>query len=138
MDGTVRALFICPKRKAGPVALAQVRLGSGGFEGDFHARAADSRQILMLSNDVLSEFDLAPGSLSENMVVDGLDVMKLSPGQQLRIGDAILEVTIPCEPCVQMERIQHGLKRALAGKRGMFARVLTPGTIRIGDTVKQP
>jgi hypothetical protein len=138
MKSTVRALFVCPEKKARPVALAEARLGPAGFEGDFHKGADSRRQILMLSDEVLREFDLAPGMLSENVVIDGFDVMSLAPGQQLRIGEAVLEVTVPCEPCIQMERIRRGLKRGLEGKRGMFARVLTPGTIRVGDPVMCP
>src|ERR1041385_3177534 len=102
MRGTVHALFITPEKKAKSIALDLVRAGSAGFEGDFHSTAANGRQILMLSNSVLSEFGLAAGSLYENMVVEGIDVMKLEPKQQLHIGDAVLEVTVPCEPCMQM------------------------------------
>jgi MOSC domain-containing protein YiiM len=136
MNASVRALFVCPEKKARAVALTEVRVGLTGFEGDFHGRSANRRQILMLSNDVLCEFGLSPGMLHENMVIDGVDIMSLTPGQNLHIGDAVLEVTVPCEPCVQMDRIRQGLQQALEGKRGMFARVASPGTIRIGDTVK--
>ncbi len=136
MEGTVCALFVTPQKKATPVKVDQVQLTAKGFAGDFHERFAGRRQILMLSHTVLKEFELPLGALSENMVVDGLDVMALEEGQRVSVGDAILEVTIPCEPCVQMERIRQGLKRALDGKRGMFASVLTPGTIRVGDAVK--
>ena len=136
MNATVRALFVCPEKKARPVAVTEVRVGLAGFEGDFHGRTANRRQILMLSNDVVCEFGLSPGMLHENMVIDGVDIMSLAPGQTLYIGDAVLEVTAPCEPCVQMERIRQGLRQALEGKRGMFARVSSPGTIRIGDAVK--
>ena len=135
MQGTVRALFVTPEKKAKPVQLEQVRVSSGGFDGDFHATVSTRRQILMLSGSILNEFNLQPGSLYENMIVDGFDVMSLSFGQQLRVGDAVLEVTMPCEPCVQMDRVRNGLKSALDGKRGMFARVVTTGAIRVGDPV---
>jgi MOSC domain-containing protein YiiM len=135
MERTVRALFVCPEKKARPLAVAEVQVSSSGFQGDFHSRTANRRQILMLSSDVLRAFEVSPGTLFENIVIEGIDVMSLSPGQRLHIGDSVLEVTVPCEPCVQMERVRKGLKQALQGKRGMFAQVVTPGTIRIGDTV---
>jgi len=135
MHHTVRALFVCPEKKAKPLSVSEVEVSSAGFQGDFHTSVANGRQILMLSSEVLQEFELRPGSLFENIVLEGVDVMALSPGQRLHIGNSVLEVTVPCQPCVQMERIRKGLKQALAGKRGMFAQVVTTGTIRVGDRV---
>ena len=89
----------------------------------------------MISNTVLDEFELSPGSLSENMVVDGLDVMRFDNGQRLQIGQAVLEVLGPCDPCSQMDRIRNGLKQTLVGKRGRFAKVVTAGIIRVGDAI---
>src|SRR2546422_3613637 len=34
-------------------------------------------------------------------------------GQQLRLGSALVAVTTPCEPCIQMERLRIGLQEAL-------------------------
>ena len=138
MQPTVRTLFVYPQKKAPPLALTEVRAAESGLEGDWHAKSnGNRRQILVLSGDVLREFELAPGSLFENMTIDGIDVMQLKPGQQLHIGDVVLEVTLPCEPCIQMERIRQGLQRALNGKRGMFVRVIKPGTLRVDDAVRQ-
>ncbi len=68
-------------------------------------------------------------------VVDGLDVMSFAPGQRVRIGGALFEVTIPCAPCVKMDRVRHGLQQTLVDRRGMFVRVLAAGAVRIGDAV---
>jgi hypothetical protein len=136
MQGTVRALFVAAERKAPVVPRDQVLATIGvGFDGDFHAKGPESRQILLLSNAVLQEFGLAPGVLFENVVIDGLDVMSFLPGQLLKIGATVLEVTEPCEPCKQMNRVREGLKSGLSGKRGMFAKVISTGTIRVGDAV---
>ncbi len=89
-----------------------------------------------MTGSVLNELDLAPGSIDENVVVDGIDVMALQEGQQLRLGEALVAVTVPCEPCVQMDRVRHGLKNALHDRRGMFVRVLSPGIVRVTDNVE--
>ena len=94
MDGTVHALFVVPKKKAPALGVQEVPVGLKGFEGDFHSGVSSRRQVLMLSRGVLDEFGLTPGMLSENLVIDGLDVMKLASGQQLRVGYARLEVTV--------------------------------------------
>jgi MOSC domain-containing protein YiiM len=134
MQGTVRALFVALEKKSQSLPLDEVRVAATGFDRDFHTKTA-TRQILMISDKILREFDLKPGALHENMVVDGVDVMTFNRGQRLQIGDVVLEVTIACEPCVQMDRLRPGLKKALDGKRGMFAKVVTAGTIRVGDIV---
>src|SRR5580765_409084 len=104
MDATVRALFVTLEKKAKPIPLDKVSLSRAGFEGDFHASDKNPRQILMVSSSVLDEFAVPPGALFENLVIDNLDVMALEAGRRLNIGDAVLEVTMPCEPCVQMDR----------------------------------
>jgi MOSC domain-containing protein YiiM len=109
---------------------------AGGLAGDHHTGGSKRRQILMISSDILNALDLAPGTISENVVIDGLDVMKLPEGRRYRLGGALVEVTIPCEPCIQMERIRPGLQAALENRRGMFLKVLTPGLVRVGDSLE--
>ena len=135
-EGRVRALFVTPERKAKPVSLQSAVAAQGGFEGDYHSTKQTRRQILMVSGVVLDEFALQAGALFENVTIDGVDVMQLNEGQQLRLGDALVEVTVPCEPCIQMERVKQGLKEAVRDRRGMFVRVLLPGAVRVGDLVR--
>jgi MOSC domain-containing protein YiiM len=136
MKGVVRALFVTPKKKETPVPVQSVNTAGSGFDGDYHANFANKRQILMVSAAVLNELELEPGAIFENVVVEGLDVMSLAEGRRLRMGEALLEVTIPCEPCIQMERVRHGLQAALQDRRGMFARVVSIGSVRVGDAVE--
>ena len=105
----------------------------GGFEGDHHTGSSRRRQILLLSGNILDELNLQPGAIYENVVLDGIDVMSLQEGQEFRLGEALVAVTIPCEPCIQMERLRSGLQDALQHRRGMFVKVLAPGTVRVGD-----
>ena len=137
MQGTVRALFVKPEKGGKSVPLDSVQaVAAGGFEGDHHTGYSKRRQILLMTGSVLNELDLAPGSIDENVVVDGIDVMALQEGQRLRLGEALVAVTVPCEPCVQMDRVRHGLKNALHDRRGMFVRVLSPGIVRVTDHVE--
>ena len=135
MQGTVRALFVTPEKKAKPVSLSSVKTNDRGFDGDFHAKAANRRQILMISGSVLDDLELGPGAVFENVVVDGLDVMSFAEGQQLRMGETLLEVTIPCEPCGMMDGVRYGLRNVLKDRRGMFAKVITKGIVHVGDSV---
>jgi MOSC domain-containing protein YiiM len=133
---TVRALFI-KRIKGGPSeSIQSVQAVAGGFDGDRHTGISKRRQILLMPGSVLDELQLEPGAIFENVVVDGLDVMGLKPGQQLQLGEAVVAVTIPCEPCVRMDRVRYGLQDALQYRRGMFVEVITPGTVSVGDPVE--
>ncbi len=81
--------------------------------------------------------DLRPGIIRENVTTDGLNVNSLQIGQQLRIGEARLEVSEVCNPCDQMEAIRPGLRKGLWGRRGMLCRVLEGGVIRRGDSIEK-
>jgi len=106
-----------------------------GFAGCAHGRPASSRQVLLVDRETLDAMNLRPGILRENITTDGLNVNGLRVGQQLRIGEASIEITAVCTPCDQMEKIRPGLRRELWGRRGMLARVLTSGIIRPGDPI---
>jgi|SRR2546425_4180358 len=135
MNGTVRALLVKSGKGVKSASRDSVLVTASGFEGDHHTGVSRRRQILLISGSVLDQFELEPGDIDENVVIDGLDVMLLQEGHQLRLGGALVAVTVPCEPCVQMDRLRPGLKQALKDRRGMFVKVLEPGVVRIGDPV---
>ena len=135
MNGTIRALMVKAGKGVKSAPRDCVQVMAGGFDGDHHAGVSRRRQILLVSGNVLDRFGLEPGDVHENVVIDGFDVMSLEEGRQLRLGGAVVAVTIPCEPCLHMERVRPGLKQALKDCRGMFVKVLEPGVVRVGDPV---
>ncbi|HKO04746.1 MAG TPA: MOSC domain-containing protein [Candidatus Acidoferrales bacterium] len=106
-----------------------------GLSGCAHAQPGGLRQVLLMDLETLKALQLAPGDVKENITTRGFDVRSLRPGQHLRIGQALLEVTVPCEPCKRMEEIRAGLEKELRGRRGMLCRVLEGGRIRTGDPI---
>lgn len=107
-----------------------------GFEGCAHGRPGSQRQVLLMDLETLHDFGLGPGDLKENITTEGLDLGALPHGQRLRIGQAVLEVTLPCEPCGRMDDIRRGLQQELRGKRGKLCRVVEGGLIRRGDPIE--
>jgi MOSC domain-containing protein YiiM len=107
-----------------------------GFAECIHGRRGSTRQVLVMDFETLEEFGIAPGRVRENITTRGLALEKLSLGQRLRAGDALLEVTKPCTPCHQMDEIRHGLQEAMRGRRGLLCRVIEAGRIRRGDRVE--
>jgi MOSC domain-containing protein YiiM len=108
-----------------------------GFEQCAHGRPASKRQVLLVDRETLEAMDLQPGIIRENITTDGLNVNSLQLGQQLRVGEAQLEVSMACTPCDLMETIRPGLRKELWGRRGMLCRVLEGGLIRRGDSIEK-
>jgi len=108
-----------------------------GFVGCAHARMSSQRQVLLVDRETLDALELAPGIVRENITTDGLNVNGLQPGERLRVGGAVLEVTMPCTPCGLMEQIRAGLRREIRGRRGMLCRVVEGGVIRPGDAIQR-
>ena len=134
--GYVANLFISAERHKPMKAVEQVLVvADRGFEGCAHARQGSRRQILIVDRETLAEFGLPPGVVRENITTVGLNVAELKAGQRLTIGDAVLEVTIPCEPCSRMDEIRMGLQDALRNRRGVLCRVVEGGRISQGDAV---
>ena len=134
---TVLRLYICPVLGQPVCEVAEAKaLADWGLDGCAHARRGSKRQVLLMDSETLAEMDLHPGQVKENVLTQGLDVRGLTRGQRVRIGQALLEVTIPCAPCNMFEAIRPGLEAEMRGKRGMLCRVLESGTIRAGDTIE--
>jgi MOSC domain-containing protein YiiM len=116
-----------------------LRLVEGiGIQGDRHARPGSARQVLLMAEENCDLFGLAPGEVRENIVTRGIDVQALAAGTRLEIGSAALEVTRDCEPCAFIDSLRSGLRARIAGRRGMLARVVGSGEIRVGDGVRVP
>ncbi|HEV8385335.1 MAG TPA: MOSC domain-containing protein [Candidatus Acidoferrales bacterium] len=130
-------LFISPAHGLPVREVSEVRaVPDWGLEGCAHARRGSKRQVLLIDAETLQEMTLDPGQVKENVVTQGLDQRALQRGQRLRLGEALLEITIPCSPCNYIESLRPGLEAAMRGRRGMLARVLEGGVIRTGDAIE--
>ena len=133
---TVVFLQKVPKRKEPPVASPSLALLDGlGIDGDCHVKPGGSRQVLLMSEENCDAFGLAPGDVRENIVTRGLDLQALPAGTRLEIGAAALEITKDCEPCAFIDALRPGLRARMVRRRGMLARVVRSGEIRVGDEI---
>ena len=137
MSAQVVALFLSKASRAPLEVVPRVRALAGrGLDGDRHAKPDNRRSVLLVDQEVLDEFGLAPGDVREQVTVRGLGVMELAAGSRLRVGEAVLEVAAPCAPCERMEELQAGLRKAIDGRRGRFVRVVEEGGFAVGDAVR--
>lgn len=110
-------------------------LGGRGLAGDIHADPRSPRQVLLAGATAYEALALPPGALRENLLLD-LDTAGMASGTVLRIGrQASLRLSFQCEACGSLDRHAPGLARAIGARRGVLARVLTDGVVRIGDAV---
>ena len=107
-----------------------------GLKDCIHGRHGSSRQVLLMDEETLDEFGIAPGRAKENITTRGIALETLLPAQRLRVGEALLQVTNPCTPCDLMDEIRQGLQEAMHGRRGVLCRVVEPGRIRRGDRIE--
>jgi MOSC domain-containing protein YiiM len=82
---------------------------------------------------------LQPGLLGENLTTSGLLESDLWVGDRLQIGDVLLEVTEPREPCFKFAaRMAYALavkQMVQSGYSGVYLRVIKTGSIQSGDTI---
>lgn len=107
-----------------------------GFKGCIHGRPGSKRQVLLMDIETLERFAIAPAAVKENITTRGLDFMQLRTGQRLRVGESLLEIAIPCDPCSRMDEIRQGLQQELRGQRGWLCRVVEEGKIKRGDRIE--
>jgi len=137
MRGKLEAIHISRVRGAPMEALSAATLITDlGLDGDRKAKPGSKRQVLVMPAEALEAFDLQPGAVRENLTVRGVDLFGLARGQRVRVGSALLEVTMYCEPCDFMDEVRPGLGEAMHGQRGMLFRVLEGAPIHVGDTVE--
>ena len=155
-----------PRHRFTKPAAQAITLRAGlGVEGDAHfgatvqhrsrvrrdPSAPNLRQVHLLAAELLETlvaqgFAVAPGSVGENITTRGIDLLGLPTGTQLRLGaEAVVEVTGLRNPCVQLDRFQDGLQRAvldrdeagaLIRRAGVMAIVVHDGVVRAGDPIE--
>lgn len=145
--GEVVALFLLEQHGAPlrPVAQATA-IVQQGLAGDLHSggKPGRSRQVLLMDAADLALMGLKPGELREQITVRMEGLMALSPSARLQVGEAVLEIGGPCEPCTHIGELlrqpdREAFRVALIGHRGMLARVVEvrgAGRIRVGDAVR--
>lgn len=80
------------------------------------------------------------GFFGENLTTEGIDLESLLVNQRVRVGTALLEVSVARTPCATFAAhvAEPGWTKRFAtrGRSGTYFRVLEPGTIRPGDAIE--
>ncbi|MEL6550047.1 MAG: MOSC domain-containing protein [Pseudomonadota bacterium] len=137
--GKVAWIGLRPARRADMEIVTEAEIDADGLLGD---RAKSGKRAVTLIQAehlpviaALARRAVSPEMLRRNIVVSGINLAALRKGQ-VRLGTAVLEVSGPCPPCSRMEEtLGHGGYSAVRGHGGMYASVLAPGIVSLGDAV---
>ena len=121
-----------------------VRITFTGLEGDGHNHAKHYRleQAVSLQDiEKLAElrdegYALFCGTTGENINVCNLNVNTLPVGAILSFAGGVqLEISKVRHPCYVLDAINPRLKEVIAGRCGMYARVIKEGVLHVGETI---
>jgi len=143
-----------------------------GVEGDCHAGVtvqhrsrlhikpppANLRQVHLIQDEILNQYDLKPSDIGENITTHGIDLLALSKGTKLHFllagssndikvagAHPVLIVTGLRNPCPQIEKFRKGLqekfivrdanRNIVARKAGIMSVVEVGGKVDVGMTL---
>lgn len=118
------------------IAEASSGLVGDRYHGSRHRHVTvQSQQELDAAGQALG-VEVPPSATRRNVTVSHGEI-PTAPGTRLWIGDVDLEVVRVAAPCKLLDDvIGDGARLALRGKAGSVCRLLSSGTIRVGDTLE--
>jgi len=142
MKGRIRAISVSEKKGTRKVNVpgADLRVDCG-IVGDAHA-GKWHRQISLLAVEsiekmIASGADVSPGDFAENITTEGIDLLALSFGGRLRLGESVeIEITQFGKKCHSDCEIFRQVGDCVMPREGIFARVIKPGRISVGDIIE--
>jgi MOSC domain-containing protein YiiM len=136
-----------PKR-----AVPEARVTTWGVEGDAHRNlehhGGPERAVCLYSTEAIRALideghSISPGSLGENVTVEGIDWARVEPGRHLLLGDRVLlqvsRYTAPCfniRPVFKDGEFSRVSQKRHPGWSRVYTRVLVEGRIRYRDPVR--
>ena len=136
-----------PKR---PVA--EARVTADGIDGDGHRNTryhgGPDRALCLYSIERIRALaaeghPIVPGSIGENVTIEGLEWSAVEPGARMRLGErVVIEVTRYTSPCFNITSsftdgdYSRVSQKQQPGWSRVYARVLTEGVIRRDDRVR--
>ena len=144
--GRVVWIGVRPRRGVEPIAVQSVELDPANpVPGDHYTnRGERKRQVTLIQGEhlaalgaFLGKSEVPPELVRRNIVAARINLLALQ-AVQFRLGGAVLEGTGPCHPCSRMEAVLGpGGYNAMRGHGCITARIVSAGTVRLGDTIER-
>lgn len=119
--------------------VSNIELNNTGIVNDAHA-GDWHRQVSLLAEESVRRFEkslgrpIEYGEFAENITTKGIVLHETKPGDQLVIGETLLEVTQIGKKCHGDNcQIFQQVGKCVMPKEGIFAKVIKGGLIKAGD-----
>lgn len=130
----------------GPVYIGPTNL-AGDEQADLVHHGGVDKAVLAYSLDhypgwreLYPERDFSPGAFGENLSVAGVQEADCCVGDVIAIGECVLEISQPRQPCWKLSRrwnlAQLAAKVQTTGRSGWYLRVLSAGVIEAGQSLR--
>ena len=112
-----------------------------GLKGDAHG-GHWHRQVSLLANESIDKMrrkglEVAYGDFAENITTEDIHLLNLPIGTTLRIGqEVILRMTQKGKECHDRCAIYYQMGDCVMPREGVFAEVVHPGQIAVGDSIE--
>ncbi|MGI6393517.1 MAG: molybdenum cofactor synthesis domain-containing protein [bacterium] len=140
--GKIRSINISKSKGTEKSEVPTSAVNMKGLENDAHA-GNWHRQVSILDAESIDSFaasskiEIAPGAFGENIVVEGIDLSKVSVLDRFLIGEVELEVTQIGKKCHgDACSIFRRTGECIMPKLGLFTRVVKEGVISKGDNIE--
>ena len=152
VTGTVEAIYIASSAGEPMQPLSEAEAIAGrGLAGDRYLEgtgyysnrplADGSREVTLVEAEELEGMEretgirLDPSESRRNVLTRSVRVNELI-GKRFRMGEVVCEGIRICEPCTYLEKLTgKRVMRPLVHKGGLRARIVSGGTIRVGDEI---
>ena len=149
----VIGIFLAPTHASPTVEHQEVRAVAGhGLKGDRHfneqgTHASDNpkpyRELTLIEMEMIEKFNdehdtnLSPGEIRRNFITRGISLNDLVD-KEFTIGEVRARGMKLCEPCRHLASLTTPwVLEGLLHQGGLYAQILSGGTIKVGDAIKE-
>ncbi len=140
--GRIKAISVSKEKGTQKINIPKAELRVDfGVVGDAHA-GKWHRQVSLLAIESIEKMiakgaEVSAGNFAENITTESIELLKLSLGSKLRLGESVeLEITQFGKKCHSRCEIFEQVGDCIMPREGIFAKVITPGQINVGDVVE--
>ena len=144
IENMAKVIAVCRSNEKGT---RKIPVGEGIIKEDFgllddaHADYNTHRQVSLLAMESIIEMrklglDLQPGDFAENLTTEGIDLLSLTPGTRITVGEeVVLEISQIGKECHTGCAIFKEVGKCIMPKEGVFAKVIRGGSVRPGNQI---